>query len=48
MKDIYLRQASLDPGFIPVDCKDADGKMLPPDEIFVKIKNLTDSLLSAQ
>lgn len=48
VKDIYLRQASLDPGFIPVDCKDADGKMLPPDEIFVKIKNLTDSLLTAQ
>ena len=48
VKEIYLRQASLDPGFIPVDCKDSDGRMLPPDDIFTKIKSLTDSLLSAQ
>ena len=46
VKDMYLRQASLDPGLIPVDCSGPDGKMLPPDEIFAKIKALTDSHLN--
>ena len=46
VKDIYIRQASLDPGFIPVDCAGPDGKMLPPDDIFAKIKALTDSHLN--
>jgi len=45
VKEIYKRQASLDPGFIPVDCAGEDGKMLPPDEIFAKIKTLTDKYL---
>ena len=43
--DIYLRQASLDPGFIRVDCAGEDGKMLPPDEIFAKVKSVTDERL---
>jgi len=45
VKDIYQRQAALDPGFIPVDCAGENGEMLPPDEIFAKIKILTDKLL---
>ena len=45
VRSIYLRQASLDPGFIRIDCADEDGKMLPPDEIFAKVKAVTDEHL---
>ena len=43
VRDMYLRQASLDPRFIPVDCADADGQMLPPEVIFNKIKAVYES-----
>jgi dTMP kinase len=43
VRDMYLRQASLDPRFIPVDCSDADGQMLPPEVIFNKIKAVYES-----
>ena len=42
VRSIYLRQASLDPGFIRVDCSGPDGRMLPPDEIFAMVKAVTD------
>lgn len=45
VRDIYLRQASLDPKFIRVDCSGADGRMLPPDDIFAKVKALVDTNL---
>ena len=48
VRDIYKRQASLDPDFIPVDCSGDDGEMLPPDEIFAKIKVLTDTYLTGR
>ena len=48
VREIYLRQASLDPGLIPVDCAGEDGGMLPPDDIFAKIKALIDKLLNIQ
>ena len=48
VRDIYKRQASLDPDFIPVDCSGEDGGMLPPDEIFAKIKVLTDTYLTGR
>lgn len=38
VRDIYRRQAALDPSFVTVDCGDADGRMLPSDVIFGKIK----------
>ena len=38
VRDMYRRQAALDPHFIPVDCSDPEGRMLPPDVIFNKIK----------
>ena len=34
-----------DSHFIRIDCSDADGAMLPPDEIFAKIKAEVDSVL---
>ncbi len=38
VRDIYRRQAAEDPRFIPIDCGDGDGAMLPPDIIFEKIR----------
>ncbi len=40
VRDIYLRQCSLDPDFTRVDCSDSDGGILPPEEIFRKVKAL--------
>ena len=45
VRDIYIRQAPLDPGFIRIDCSDAEGRMLPPDDIFRKVKAQTDAHL---
>lgn len=45
VREIYVRQASLDPGFIRIDCSDAAGRMLPPDDIFRKVKAQTDAHL---
>ena len=46
VRKIYLRQASLDKDFLVIDCSDANGNMLPPDDIFNKIKLAVDSRLS--
>ena len=43
VRDMYRRQAALDPHFIVVDCSDAQGRMLPPDAIFDKIKAVYES-----
>lgn len=37
VKAMYLRCAELDPSLIVVDCGDANGEMLPPEEIFKKL-----------
>ncbi len=42
VRRIYLRQAAMDPDFVVVDCGDAQGRMLPPDAIFAKIKDVID------
>lgn len=38
VRDMYRRQAALDPSFIVIDCSDQNGNMLPPEDIFAKIK----------
>ena len=38
VRDIYRQECATDPGFIRIDCSDVYGKMLPPDEIFAKVK----------
>ena len=43
VRDMYRRQAALDPRFIVVDCSDAEGGMLPPEVIFNKIKAVYES-----
>ena len=45
VRDMYRRQAALDPSFIVVDCSDGQDRMLPPDAIFSKIKDIVDKTL---
>ena len=42
VRQIYLRQAALDKDFIRVDCSSPEGRMLPPDDIFAKVKAVTE------
>ena len=46
VRSIYERQASLDPKFIRIDCSDPEGRMLPPDSIFAKVKEVIDERIS--
>lgn len=43
VRNMYRIQASKDPCFIVVDCSDGQGRMLPPDDIFRKVKAVVDS-----
>lgn len=43
VRAMYLRQASLDPSMVVVDCADADGRMLPPDDIFAKLRGVYEN-----
>ncbi len=45
VRRIYLRQCELDPHFIRIDCAGPDGAMLPPDDIFRKIRTVVDDVL---
>lgn len=45
VRDIYRRQCEIDPSFIRVDCSDSEGRMLPPDDIFAKVKTIVDKAL---
>ena len=38
VRDMYRKQASVDPSFITIDCSDGHGRMLPPEDIFSKVK----------
>jgi len=42
VRAMYLRQAEVDPKLVVIDCSDAQGQMLPPDDIFNKIKLIVD------
>lgn len=41
----YIKQCELDSTFIRIDCGDAEGRMLPPEDIFARIKTHLDSQL---
>lgn len=45
VREEYVRQTKRDPDFIPLDCADSKGQMLPPDKIFERLKKLTDEKL---
>ena len=40
VRQVYLEQAALDPGMRVVNCAGPDNEMLPPGEVFFKIKNI--------
>ncbi len=44
VREIYLQQTELDSNFVKVCCEDANGKMLPPMDIFANIKEQVDKL----
>jgi len=46
VRAVYRHQASVDPRFIAIDCSDEYGNMLPPDDIFDKIRSQVDKCLS--
>ena len=45
VRSVYLEQCAEDSRFVRVDCAAADGSMLPPDEIFSRIRSVTDMVL---
>ena len=45
VRDIYRKQCELDPKFIRIDCSDEEGRMLPPGDIFAKVKEVVDSAI---
>ena len=45
VRDMYLMQAEKDPALKVVDCSDSEGRMLPEEAIFAKIKALVDERL---
>lgn len=46
VRRIYRQQCDLDPKFIRIDCSDEYGEMLPPDEIFAKVKAVVDAAMN--
>ena len=42
VRDIYRQQCEIDSRFIRIDCSDEYGEMLPPDEIFAKVRGVVD------
>ena len=45
VRDMYRSEAARDPHFLRIDCGDADGNMLPPDDIFAKVRAAVDPYL---
>ena len=43
VRDIYVEQARMDSSFIVIDCSDKDGRMLPAELIFEKIKTVYEN-----
>jgi len=45
VRDLYRAEAARDPRFLRIDCGDAEGRMLPPDAIFDKVRAAVDPYL---
>ena len=45
VKETYLHQASVDASLTVVDCSDSEGRMLPEEAIFARIKSVVDKVL---
>lgn len=46
VREIYLSQCASDPMFLRTDCADENGEMLPPDDIFSRVRAAVDSVLN--
>ena len=46
VRSIYRRQCEFDPKFIRIDCSDEYGRMMPPGEIFAKVKAVVDEAIA--
>lgn len=45
VRSLYLDSCRRDPHFRRIDCADAEGRMLPPDDIFQRIREVIDPCL---
>ncbi|MBQ3872687.1 MAG: dTMP kinase [Bacteroidales bacterium] len=45
VREMYLAETVTDPHFLRVDCSDRSGSILPPDEIFQKVKDIISRVL---
>ena len=45
VRDLYRSEAARDPHFLRIDCGDSEGRMLPPDDIFAKVRAAVDPYL---
>lgn len=45
VREMYLGETVSDPHFIRVDCSDKNGRMLPPGDIFQKVKDIISRVL---
>ena len=45
VRSIYLAETARDPHFLRVDCAAPDGAMLPPDDIFARVRSFVDIYL---
>ena len=46
VRDMYRAEAARDAHFLRIDCGDAEGRMLPPDDIFAKVRAAVDPYLA--
>ena len=46
VRDMYRAEAARDAHFLRIDCGDAEGRMLPPDAIFAKVRAAVDPYLA--
>ena len=46
VRSLYVKETRRDPRFQRIDCSDENGRMLPPDAIFAKIRACVDAFLS--
>lgn len=46
VRDVYREECGKDPDFVRIDCAAPDGSMLPPDDIFARIRSVADSIIN--
>ena len=46
VRSLYVSQTRLDAHFLRIDCADENGRMLPPDAIFAKVRSTIDPYLA--